>query len=627
MTEKLDTRWESDIDGAVDNLFGQYVVKAPGAGASPPPKAAPEAPPELDLSMENEPEGSKAPPAQEIELSLEEVASPPPTAQTPLAAIFEKMDEALLTIDWEVSHKSLTNARQILKDVISTASISKDTPVSQVVSQMDTVLASMLQSPQATPVSAPGQLKSAFNVVKKAIAQGNTLDSDIRKLLSTTLSDLYTAVAETPGNEPLLDLSGDSTASSSPAPPKSDIPTDLGFELSLESNDSSSHQGQSVPDATGVILRSYAASLEGSVKRITPMEKLFSNKPGMEKLHTVNRQVREKLASQLELLSRSFTANYSSYTGIGTVDSLLESQLDILTPCVKRMRKLENLFEKTAGYDKLFELASKVRKSLSDQQDAIIKLVGGTPIDHQFDLTGEFEPIQPATSPPPAAPAATIAAATDPMVLIDDCLILAASVENETDMDLSSRQELGQKLTENLKRLKITLTSGASMSTPAATAAALKGGKCRWDWLLKATWGGQQVGFVPEQVVYEGTSTLSPKAMSKLGKFPLSKLKSWPWTNLQNLFSGDLAQLSSVELSKMEFEIASVPGTFPGSSAKKVYLLIMYANKQGKVFLLDTPTEAVSISEENLWTPGPAGSDLAGTLTIYGNVMPVVSLS
>jgi len=52
----------------------------------------------------------------------------------------------------------------------------------------------------------------------------------------------------------------------------------------------------------------------------------------------------------------------------------------------------------------------------------------------------------------------------------------------------------------------------------------------------------------------------------------------------------------------------------------------MYIGGKGKVFLLDTPTEAISVAEEALWSPGSAVSDISGTLTVYGSTMPVISI-
>ena len=100
-----------------------------------------------------------------------------------------------------------------------------------------------------------------------------------------------------------------------------------------------------------------------------------------------------------------------------------------------------------------------------------------------------------------------------------------------------------------------------------------------------------------------------------------------PWTNLQGMFSGELAELDNSALNNMELEIARPPASFPGSSKKKVYLAILYSAGRGKVYLLDSPTEAISVAEEALWAPGSSSqSDIAGTLTVYGSTMPVVSI-
>ena len=100
-----------------------------------------------------------------------------------------------------------------------------------------------------------------------------------------------------------------------------------------------------------------------------------------------------------------------------------------------------------------------------------------------------------------------------------------------------------------------------------------------------------------------------------------------PWTKLQGIFSGELAEQDNSVLNNMELEIARPPASFPGSSKKKVYLVILYSEGRGKIYLIDSPTEAISGAEEALWVPGSsAQSDIAGTLTVYGSTMPIISI-
>ncbi|MBU0480246.1 MAG: hypothetical protein KKG47_03985 [Proteobacteria bacterium] len=612
------------IDDATENLFGQYVVKsgkttinvgdnkpeAPSTKPAPKPVAKPSPPP---------------PPEPELVLDLESSSS-----EQSREAILDEMEQAILTIDWEVSPDNINQARNILGRLIKSTGLSPESPAGQVARQMDTVLSSMIKSPESTPVSAPSQLKNALQAIRAAINKGPQLDSETRKMLSTALSDLHSAVSSKVAVQGPTPKTARPTMPETVKSPEPKEPPVLEMELSLESDEEPAGGGPSepVPTVLSQVLRGYAQALDVAIRRIAPMEKLFSERPGMEKLYNVNRQTREKLTNQLELLATTFSANYSKYSGIGTVESWLESQLDILIPCVKRMAKLEKLFKKTSGYEKLHELTGKIRKGLSEQEEAITEAVGGTPTDHQFDLTGEYPTLQPADTPKAGPPAAVVSISTDPIALVKESIELAMSIEMGSAYNVV---KTSQDLRENLERALKAMSSTSFVSPSAAAAAstaimAAHNAKCRWDWLLKSTWGGQLVGFAPEQVAYEGHATFSAKAFRDKTTFPLKKLKSMPWTNLQNLFSGDLADEDKATLNSMELEIARPPDTFPGSSQKKLHMIILYTKGKGKIFLLDSPTDPISVADEGLWKPGVPGSDIAGTLTFYGSTMPVISI-
>jgi hypothetical protein len=625
------------IDDAADNLFNQYVVKktpsTPTPMADSPGSASPLSPPSA-----SEPEA----------LSHEKSENTQAVVGGEDAEIMEQMDEILLSIDWEVSQSNLSKGREILRKLVSQHGLNSDSPASLVAGQMDKVLESMQDNPETVPVSAPSQLKKALGAIRRAVAQGPTPDAEIRKLLSQTLSELHAVGTSAPENkgapEPKLSLESADPLPTSPIEQDAPLvphhiqarvaasaePLDnFGLELSLESKESQDQQGTSVKAETTLVLKNYSEALSAAVKGISPMEKLFANRVGMEKLHTVSKNLLDKLTGQKKLLAQTFSGNYSSYTGLGTVNGWLESQLDILNPCVKRLAKVENLFAKTSGYEKLYDLVKKVRISLAAQQKAITTAVGGAPVTHQFDLTGEYPALQPVLDRAPEAPAATVSAVVDPHALLDNCLDLARQIESGK---VEADQAIGQNLLEILGKIKSAL-AGSAISTPGAataayTAASSSAGssKCRWDWLLKTSWGSQLVGLAPEQVAFESNATFPSKAFRDKTYFSLKKLKPFPWTNLQNLFSGDLAEVDRLTLDRMELEIVRPPETFRGSTQKKVYLMIMYHAGKGKVFLLDTPTEAISIADEGLWVPGKSGSEIAGTLTLYGSIMPVVAL-
>lgn len=624
------------IDEAADNLFSQYLVK----------KAAPAAAPAAEISVPEPPPAPKpsaatqaAPatePALDLEISLEK-----PTARGQEEDVMATMEETLLSIDWEVSQKNLSKGREVLARLVSRHGLTSDSPTGLVAEQMDKVLASMQQNPESVPVSAPSQLKKALEAIRAAVDSGPALTTEVRKLLSLALSELHTVVAQPPSEKVTLDFNLQMEASPEPGSAVPGIASetpeevpgqlpDFSMDLALDTTPGTVGGGQPVAPEISQVLKSYSLTLTAAIKSLTPMVNLFANRAGMEKLHAVNEQIRERLASQEKLLAQTFAADYANYNGIGTVKGWLESQLDILNPCLKRLSKVESLFAKTKGYEKIYELTKKVRKSLAEQQEAITAAVGGTPVAHQFDMTGEYPALQPVLDRGPEVSPAALSAVSDPQALLDNCLDLANKLERgETEPG----PEVGRKLREILEKIK-TVIAGSAVASPGATAAALtavaaatgKPAKCRWDWLLKTSWGGQLVGMAPEQVAFESHATFPAKTLLEKTHFPLKKLKSMPWTNLQHLFSGELAEMDKATLNSMELEIVKPPDTFRGTSQKKVHVVIMYHGGNGKVFLVDTPTEAISIADEGVWNPGKRGSEIAGTLTVYGSIMPVIAL-
>jgi hypothetical protein len=641
-----------NIDDAADNLFSQYLVKkpvpaAPAAATStaPPTDTTPPAPIQPPSTPQPEPIPPSAavpPPAgPSLDLDLDlNLSEPLDLGQQ--EDVMEQMEQTLMSIDWEVSAKNLTKGREVLASLMSKHGFAPESPARQVADQMDKVLASMLQSPEGVPVSAPSLLKKALEAIKGAITSGPNLTPEIRKILSQALSELNAVLAPPPvesvaldfnlqmeGGAPETPVAVSARAQESHAPASEPI-ADFGMELSLESEATPSGIGQPVANDIRLILQTYSATLAAAIKSISPMVNLFANRAGMEKLHDVTEHVREKLSGQERLLSQTFSADYTQYNGIGTVKGWLESQLDILNPCVKRLTKVEALFAKSKGYEKVYELTKKVRKSLAEQQESITTAVGGTPVAHQFDMTGEYPALQPVLSRTPEVSPAAVSAVSDPQALLDSCIVLAKKIAQGDE----SGPNIGRKLQELLEKTKAAL-AGSAVASPSATAAAQRAvaaattsraTKCRWDWLLKTTWAGQLVGMAPEQVAFESQTTFPLKSFSGKTHFPLKKLKSMPWTNLQSLFSGELAEYDKATLNGMELEIAQPPETFRGSSQKKVHVMIMYHGGKGKVFLVETPTEAISITDEGIWTPGKGGSEIAGTLTVYGSMMPVIAL-
>ncbi len=661
------------IEAAANSLFDQYKVKKPETTSSPSPAL------DLDLEMEPntdtpqdqvqpappKPKAAPAPPKPKVAPAPPKprvapappkprvAPAPPkpkaaPVPQQPKAVsapqapkngnhLFDELEETLLTIDWEVNQDNIQKGRDVLNKLVAAHGWTPASPVGRVTAQMDKVLASMFESPESSPTSAPSQLKNAFLAIREAAPGSKSPKAGADTLLTTALSNLQSLLDPeiSSASFPSLNLSDDLQA----ATPVESIPEpveepsfDLGLEMSFDTDEEQASPGGIVAEATVNVLKAYNSAIIKTINLITPMESLFASRPAMAKLHTASKKLIAKLASQQKLLSSNFSADYSSYNGLGTLNSWLGSQLEGLRVCVSRISKMENLFAKTTGYEKLFTRSKKIRQILEKQADAITVAVGGTPSQHQFDLTGEYPAIiQPTVQQDAEAPAAAVSAVASPESIVDKCISLAKSIEHNTT---DNPQTTGLQIHNTLVKLKMSLSGSAIHSPSAAAAAANAAGsaaahdtKCRWDWLLKTSWGGQLVGIAPEQVAFESKSTFSAHSFKNQTFFSLKKLKSMPWTKLQGLFTGELAELDNLSLNKMELEIARPPASFPGSSKKKVYLVILYSEGKGKIYLIDSPTEAISVAEEALWVPGSsAQTDIAGTLTVYGSTMPIISI-
>jgi hypothetical protein len=514
---------------------------------------------------------------------------------------------------------------------------------------MDKVLASMLEAPESSPVSAPAKLKNAFQAIKEASSKTKTPGVDVRKQLKSAFFDLKALLvsegdsANKPKQMPIASASPPKPPIS-PAQQVAEKPAvrpiqqtadrstfDFGLGVNIEPEDDHSSPTEIVPESTANLLRSYSSIITESIRLITPIVGLFASRPAMASLHSATNQIQARLTVRQNLLGRAFSSNFTLYSGLGTVHGWIESQIDALKGCITRISKLEKIFSKTAGYEKLCTRCTKIRKILTEQVETINAAIGGTTAQHHFDLTGEYPAVLgPATPKAPEAPAAAVSAVSSPEVMVNKCLSLVRTIELGT---ADNPQNTGAQIRENLEKLKVAL-SGSAIYSPGATAAANVAAsvaghstKCRWDWLLKTSWGGQLVGFAPEQVAFESKVSFPVNSFKDTTHFRLKKLKSMPWTNLQNMFTGELAELDKSVLNDMELEIATPPGSFPGSSTKKVYLVILYTGDRGKIYLIDSPTQAISISEEALWVQGTSGqSDIAGTLTVYGSTMPVISI-
>ncbi|MBU0485661.1 MAG: hypothetical protein KKB30_14245 [Proteobacteria bacterium] len=722
----------SEIEDAVDDLFGQYEAKAPKLNTrvnvaapsqpsaptpvaaveppaavtppaavappvQPPQEAKPLSPPEpeltLDLQMEvSDPAPSSAkpvaprPPADPVEHTIsfdldldltEPKVTPPVTAPLTQQAqptmtldldfddavtasvkpgdmvIFDQMDEAMLTVDWEINDNTINTARQQLQQIsISFPHLSQGT-AGQIINMMMDVFKSIGESPLNSPTSAPKHLKEAIQVLKEAALLPGAPNSALAQKLNIALDSLKKALPHLPSEDGVLDLGLDDLptptltpeVSSSPIAPQPPTPISVTSELAG-------------------ILNSYATTIDQCIKRITPMETLFAKTKGMGKLHSIINTIKQQLTTQAALLQNTFSANYrQAFFPGGQMDPLTEfikSQAVIMEQCSKKITPLEKLFAKTSGYEKLLTLTNKIRTSIDSQHDILSRAI--------------FGDYRPAAAPVAAAPVAAALVAAAPVVAapVVAAPVVAAPVavapiaatagkrdDNLTDLFQSSIDELskcvkvvlplemfsgpaseledlqiiGQELREKLETLKRAFNRAIHgdyrpIHNKNQSAANGTGTANPWPKLLTATWQGQTVAIIPEQIAYESKKPVPIKKIKSLSFFPLKSLKTSPWTNLSALFRGELASFNKKGIKEIELPIITHPVTAnTAGNNKKSTIVVLFNQGRGKVVLLDNHTKELSDAENGTWFPATdPDSAFAGELKIFGNTIPVIAI-
>lgn len=307
MTDNAPERdFHAEIDDAIDNLFAPHA----GAGLDT-PAAAPVA---------------------------EKAAAPAPAAPTPEKAApvavsllsadgtdaFIPFEEALLSLDWEISAANIETARNALKEIQGCFEVDKAVALTEVFALMDRLLEVMAVAPQSVSTSAPKTLQEGLQALRAA-AGAEDLSLVEQTLIDPTLSELRSAIPNIPKDYSKLGQSAAPKAQSiaaseqktaaapsaparaavSPAQPVS-VDEDLLPELPVASGSKSAQVLIEAVNAHLVVLGKCIA------KRIVPVENLFAKTPGYEKLHAIHTELRERLERQKQNLLNALGGDYQA---------------------------------------------------------------------------------------------------------------------------------------------------------------------------------------------------------------------------------------------------------------------------------------------------------------------------
>ncbi|HIJ79867.1 MAG: hypothetical protein OEY01_14590 [Desulfobulbaceae bacterium] len=281
--------FHNEIDDAIDNLFGPYSGKT-------------------EVST-----------TQDLSDSVgEEISAPTPVAAAPSSAHsqtdeFAKADEALLSLEWEISDYNIDKARTCLKEIQDKLDTEKAIALAEIFSLMEQIFDAMAVAPQSIPTSAPKTLKEGLQAIT-ITAQSDDLAHIERNLIDPTLSELRSALPNVPKDYTKLLKNNETAQPAEPAtPPRQEKPEaePEPEELTLELPG----QPSLVADQLIETINGHISILDKCIaKRIVPIENLFGKTPGYEKLHAIHKELHERMEKQKQILIHALGAEYVAGT-------------------------------------------------------------------------------------------------------------------------------------------------------------------------------------------------------------------------------------------------------------------------------------------------------------------------
>ncbi len=515
------------LEDAVDNLFSQYEQSTPSdsGGSSPQEEQAEVAELSLEPSTTLDPSGE---PSESFEKIYD---------------LLNQLNQALLTIEWEIDKKTVLNARSLLEQIRAELSLETSPRLTELIDLIDLILKGLADAPHTVPTTGPKAMEKGLAVLREAARQGKKTDENTIPALTDALALLQNS---RPTGEGELELSIESIA------PEAPTHTPL-------------------PSSLIKILTVHEAVLGKITTRIVQLEKLFAQKPGYDKLYSIYTELRQLLEKQTTTIAHAKHGDFRVSSDTASQPQEIDPDIppkmamvilqhgSILKKCINRLAPIETLFSKTAGYEKLHTLHLQLRELFQ-------KNIQGLALALTGNYTGAMQSLTAVTTTAPQAAKVTKAAA-----------------------------------------------------------------QCPWDRLVTARWQGKTVAFIPSELACERVaSKWTRKNLLSQQRFPLKKLKAWPWSKISPQLQGQLAGQPEGTLKSLLLPVLSHPEPVQNViniSANPV-LLILYINGKGGVVLLDNGTTSVNISEQNAWRPViKQGTLLAGHVDIQGEKIPVITLA
>ncbi len=519
--------------------------------------------------------------------------------------LLNELEQSFLTLDWEVTERGVADFRNSLariKNMINPRHIN----VLSVISLLDSVGEEMSSTPEKVPPSAAKTLQKGV-VLLKNFATNKGADSAaavINDLQELTTAISHPSINQAPEEEPAF---GDDLM-------RADLP-EVRIPLELTN-----------------LINLHLTIISQCINRILPLEKLFSQNNLYDKFLNDHRNVRQTLEEEKERLATALNSSYNAPPSGPDSLSLpkglaaaIKSHITILRECQETILPIEKLAQKK-GANKLYKVEKEIRQQLERQITPLIKALTGkyhntSTSNASYDFTELFKTFK------------------DHIDGLTKCVKQVIPLEN-----LFGKTKGYEKLHAAQKRIRVQLeiqgkqlsaALESATSVPAARGAAdIRGEVCPWSKLLIVSWNDQEVALLPDELAFEDVSGRAKKRLRPQQNMTLTikKLKTWPWSKLGPMFSGELSTLPKSELNNMLLPrlMPLLPVTAKDAAPpKQETLIFLYKNGRGGSAILDSPSHEITVEKEWQWHPleSPDGFMLIGFLVKGEERLPVLSVA
>jgi hypothetical protein len=305
-------------------------------------KVPPDAGPDTDLALE-------------LELDLDAGQGLPEveTAARSNEELLEECNQALLTLEWEVTKDNTHVARSCFSELVRGLKLSSDSSLGEIVQLMNRVFDAMEESPEEMPTSGPKALQEGLKTIM-ALTNGSRPAGDrASDLIATTKGVLKGAVQPISGADALevvqeigverfeenfealdLEIEPEPVApvtyevletEEQPVPPPLATGS-IGQGLAGGSPPADALRGdydsRGGPAARGegldrqeedlvALVKSHVVVLDRCIGRLLPVETLLARTPGTDKLHLFHKRLREELQRERDRLSGGLRGGHS----------------------------------------------------------------------------------------------------------------------------------------------------------------------------------------------------------------------------------------------------------------------------------------------------------------------------